>query len=165
MTEALSSSAARFQQAIAGLGFDGRVLQLAETTRTARDAAKAIGCGVEQICKSLVFRGRRSGEPILIIASGVNRVDEQTIEQLIGEPVALADADYVRERSGYAIGGVPPFGHPTPLRTLVDRDLLQFPTVWAAAGHPQAVFELSPDDLVRVSMAQVVAVYPPSEAK
>jgi prolyl-tRNA editing enzyme YbaK/EbsC (Cys-tRNA(Pro) deacylase) len=157
----LSSSAARFQQALTSLGFVGQVVQLEATTRTARDAALAIGCGIEQICKSLVFRGGHTGEPVLVIASGVNRVDERLMAEIVGEPVTLADPDYVRERSGYAIGGVPPFGHPAPLRTVVDRDLLKHTTVWAAAGHPQAVFELTPVDLVRSSAAEVVAVCPP----
>ena len=164
MTEPLSQSAARFQETIAGLGFAGRVVQLVATTRTARDAAQAIGCGVEQICKSLLFQGELSGEPVLVIASGVNRVDEQLLSDIVGESVGLAKADYVRERSGYAIGGVPPFGHPVRLRTIVDADLLQYPTVWAAAGHPRAVFELTPTDLVRVSEGQVAAVCPPREA-
>ena len=163
MTEPLSQSAARFQEAIAGLGFSGRVVQLEATTRTARDAAQAIGCGVEQICKSLVFRGEHTGEPVLVIASGVNRVDEELISVIVGEPVGMAKADYVRGRSGYAIGGVPPFGHPVRLRTIVDADLLQYSTVWAAAGHPRAVFELTPADLVRVSEGQVAAVCPPKE--
>jgi prolyl-tRNA editing enzyme YbaK/EbsC (Cys-tRNA(Pro) deacylase) len=163
MSEPLSQSAARFQEAIAGLGFSGRVVQLEATTRTARDAAQAIGCGVEQICKSLVFRGEHTGEPVLVIASGVNRVDEKLIHAIVAEPVGMAKADYVRERSGYAIGGVPPFGHPMRLRTIVDADLLQYPTVWAAAGHPRAVFELTPTDLLRVSEGQVAAVCPPRE--
>jgi prolyl-tRNA editing enzyme YbaK/EbsC (Cys-tRNA(Pro) deacylase) len=157
----LSPSAARFQQALAGLGFAGQVVQLEATTRTARDAAQAIGCGIEQICKSLVFRGQRTGEPVLVIASGVNRVDEHLMADIVGEPVKLADPDYVRQHSGYAIGGVPPFGHPARLRTVVDPDLLQHATVWAAAGHPQAVFELTPADLIRVSAAEVHAVSPP----
>jgi prolyl-tRNA editing enzyme YbaK/EbsC (Cys-tRNA(Pro) deacylase) len=163
MAEPLSASAARFEQALARLGVSGRVLQLAETTRTARDAAQAIGCGVEQICKSLVFRGQRSGEPLLVIASGLNRVDEALIAQIAGEPVALAEAEFVRQHSGYVIGGVPPFGHPAPLRTIVDRDLQAHATVWAAAGHPRAVFELTPAELVRASAAQVAAVCPPSK--
>jgi len=164
MTEPLSQSAARFQEAITGLGFAGRVVQLETTTRTARDAAQAIGCGVGQICKSLLFQGELSGEPVLVIASGANRVDENQIGEIVAEPVGMAQADYVRERSGYAIGGVPPFGHPVRLRTIVDADLLQYPTVWAAAGHPRAVFELTPTDLVRVSEGQVAAVCPPREA-
>ena len=164
MTEPLSQSAARFQEAITGLGFAGRVVQLETTTRTARDAAQAIGCGVGQICKSLLFQGELSGEPVLVIASGANRVDENQIGEIVAEPVGMAQADYVRERSGYAIGGVPPFGHPVRLRTIVDADLLQYPTVWAAAGHPRAVFELNPTDLVRVSEGQVAAVCPPREA-
>src|SRR4030066_1792268 len=112
MKEPLSQRAARFQEAIAGLGLSGRVVQLQATTRTARDAAQAIGCGVEQVCKSLVFRGEHSGEPVLVIASGVNRVDEELISEIVGELVGLAEADYVRERSGNAIGGGPPSGPP-----------------------------------------------------
>src|SRR6266550_2598859 len=129
------------QSALDAAGIEARVVELAASTRTAAEAAAAIGCSVAQIAKSLVFRGR-SGEAILVIASGTNRVDEKKLAALAGEPIAKADADFVRERTGYAIGGVPPAGHASPLRTFIDRDLLLFDLIWAAAGTPHAVFEL-----------------------
>ena len=126
-------------------------------TRTAQDAAAAVGCEVGQICKSLVFRCA-SGAPLLVIASGANRVDEGRVGELVGEPIGKADAAFVREQTGFAIGGVPPAGHPTPLRTLVDRDLLAFEEVWAAAGTPRDVFALSPQQLVDLTDGQVADV-------
>src|SRR5881394_3052075 len=137
----------RVQSALDAAGIAARVVELAASTRTASEAAAAIGCSVAQIAKSLVFRGARSGEAILVIASGTNRVDEEKIAALVGEPIAKADADFVRERTGYAIGGIPPAGHASPLRTFIDRDLLQFERIWAAAGTPHAVFELTPAQL------------------
>jgi prolyl-tRNA editing enzyme YbaK/EbsC (Cys-tRNA(Pro) deacylase) len=123
-------------------------------TRTAADAAAAIGCEVGAICKSLVFR---AGErPLLVIASGANRVDEARLG------VQKADAAYVREHTGYAIGGVPPFGHPRPIETVVDEDLLRFETVWAAAGTPSSVFPIAPDELVTRTGARVARVSPGS---
>ena len=126
------------------------VREFPEGTRTAIDAAAAIGCDVAQIVKSLVFR-RAGGTPLLVLASGTNRVDETKVEALVGEPVGKADAAFVREATGFAIGGVPPAGHPAPLETIVDEDLLAFEELWAAAGTPRSVFALSPDELVAMS--------------
>ncbi len=140
-------------------GLESRVVELPQSTRTAADAAKAIGCQVGQIAKSLVFRASESGNAVLVIASGTNRVNETTIAAAIGEPIGKADADFVRARSGYAIGGVPPVGHATPMRTFIDEDLLRFDRVWAAAGTPNAVFELSPaDELQRITGGTVIRV-------
>jgi len=133
-------------------------VELAQTTRTAAEAAAAIGCQVGQIAKSLVFRGKQSHRPILVIASGPNRVSEANLGELVGEPIERADADYVRQRTGFAIGGVPPVGHLETLLTFVDEDLLRYEDIWAAAGNPHAVFKLSPSDLVRMTGGQVVAV-------
>ena len=121
-----------------------------EGTRTAVDAAAAIGCDVEQIVKSLVFR-RASGGPVLVVASGRNRVDEAKVAALLGEPIGKADADFVRTATGYAIGGVPPAGHASPVETLVDEDLMALPELWAAAGTPRTVFPLAPDELVAMT--------------
>jgi prolyl-tRNA editing enzyme YbaK/EbsC (Cys-tRNA(Pro) deacylase) len=121
-------------------------------TRTAADAAAAIGCEVGAICKSLVFRV--GDEPLLVIASGANRVDEARFGAV------KADAAFVREHTGYAIGGVPPYGHARALRTIVDEDLLGYPTVWAAAGTPSSVFPLTPEELVERAGAQVARVSP-----
>ena len=123
-------------------------------TRTAADAAAAVGCDVGAICKSLVFRV--GDEPLLVIASGANRVDEERFGAV------KADAAFVREQTGFAIGGVPPYGHPRPLRTILDEDLLGYETVWAAAGTPTAVFPIAPDELVRRTGATVERVSPAS---
>ena len=155
----MSRSAARVQEVLTAAGLEARVVELPQSTRTAADAAKAIGCQVGQIAKSLVFRASESGSAVLVIASGTNRVNEATIAAEIGEPIGKADADFVRARSGYAIGGVPPVGHATPMRTFIDEDLLRFDRIWAAAGTPNAVFELSPAaELQRITGGTVIRV-------
>lgn len=128
-----------------------------EGTRTAVDAAAAVGCDVAQIVKSLVFR-RETGAAVLVVASGRNRVDEAKVQALLGEPVGKADASFVRETTGYAIGGVPPAAHATPIETLVDEDLLAFDEVWAAAGTPRTVFALTPEELVAITRGRVADV-------
>jgi len=143
----LKPNAHRVQAALAARGFAFDVKEFPESTRTSAEAAAAIGCAVEQIAKSLVFRGAESGEAVLIIASGANRVDPAKAQALLGEAIKRADADFVRTATGFAIGGVPPLGHDRPLATLIDEDLLAFQEVWAAAGTPNAVFRLSPKDL------------------
>ena len=141
-----SRSARRVQEALAARGFAFDVKEFPESTRTSAEAAAAIGCAVGEIAKSLVFRGAESGEAVLIIASGANRVDPAKAEALLGEAIGRADADFVRAATGFAIGGVPPLGHDRPLVTLIDEDLLAFEVIWAAAGTPNAVFRLSPKD-------------------
>jgi prolyl-tRNA editing enzyme YbaK/EbsC (Cys-tRNA(Pro) deacylase) len=159
MSQPLSASAQKVQDALTALGFGAlEVVELPDSTRTAVEAANAIGCTVGQIVKSLVFKGKESGDPVLVVASGPNRVDTQIIEGLIGEPITKPDADYVRDKTGFVIGGVPPVGHAQPLTTFVDQDLLQYGDIWAAAGTPRAVFRLTPDDLVRMTGGQVIAV-------
>lgn len=138
----LSASAARVQRALAERGFAFEVRELPDSTRSAAEAAAAIGCDVAQIAKSLVFRGEHSGEALLVIAGGVNRVDTDKLAVLAGEPVGRADAAFVRAETGFAIGGVPPAGHAKPLRTWIDPALAGCERVWAAAGTPHAVFEL-----------------------
>ena len=149
-------SASRIQEALAAAGLNARVVAMPQSTRTAADAAKAIGCEVAQIAKSLVFRGRVSGAAVLVIASGTNRVNETALATAIGEAIEKADAEFVRVRTGYAIGGVPPIGHATAIRTFIDEDLLRFDRIWAAAGTPNAVFELSASDLPRVTGGVVI---------
>lgn len=146
------------QDALKALGVACQVVELPESTRSAVEAAQAIGCRVEQIVKSLVFRGRSTNRPILAIVSGANRVDEEKLAVLVAEPVAKADADYVRQRTGYAIGGVPPVGHVESLMCVIDEDLLQYEQIWAAAGTPRAVFRLTPADLQRITDGRVVSV-------
>lgn len=153
---ALQPSARRFQEALARLGREFSVVEFDASTRSSADAAVAIGCGVAQIAKSLVFRAKPSGRPVLVIASGANRVDEKRIESELGEKLGKADADFVREKTGFAIGGVPPVGHATAPATFIDRDLLQFAEIWAAAGTPNAVFRLTPSDLVAITGGKVV---------
>jgi prolyl-tRNA editing enzyme YbaK/EbsC (Cys-tRNA(Pro) deacylase) len=157
-SDSLSRAASRVQTALDAAGVTARVVELPDSTRTAVEAANAIGCQVAEIAKSLVFRGKDSGEAVLVITSGTNRVDEKKVAALLGEPIGKADADFVRERTGYAIGGIPPVGHVAPLRTLIDEDLLTFTTLWAAAGTPHAVFELTPKDLVRMTGGRVERV-------
>jgi prolyl-tRNA editing enzyme YbaK/EbsC (Cys-tRNA(Pro) deacylase) len=154
----LSAAAQRVQDALNALGVACQVVELPESTHSAAEAAQAIGCRVEQIAKSLVFRGRSTNQPILAIVSGGNRVDEEKLAVLVAEPVAKANADYVRQRTGYAIGGVPPVGHVQSLTCVVDKDLLQYEQIWAAAGTPRAVFRLTPADLQRITDGRVVSV-------
>jgi prolyl-tRNA editing enzyme YbaK/EbsC (Cys-tRNA(Pro) deacylase) len=158
MTTPLSPSAQKVQDALAALGLPCRVVELPASTRTSQEAAQAVGCAVGQIAKSLIFRGAQSGKPVLVMASGANRVNEARLAGLIGEPTAKADAAFVRTHTGFAIGGVAPLGHPAPLEIYIDADLLQYSEIWAAAGTPNAVFALTPADLQAITGGQVVAI-------
>jgi prolyl-tRNA editing enzyme YbaK/EbsC (Cys-tRNA(Pro) deacylase) len=161
MTDApktLSKAAQSVQDALRGKGLDAQVLELEATTRTAADAAKAIGCESAQIVKSLVFRTKETDRPILVLASGVNRVSEKAIADQVGERVAKADADFTREATGFAIGGIPPIGHKQHIDTFIDDDLLKYPSVWAAAGTPHAVFSLSPSALRELTGGRIVSI-------
>jgi prolyl-tRNA editing enzyme YbaK/EbsC (Cys-tRNA(Pro) deacylase) len=155
---ALSPSAQKVQDQIRSLGFDYTVIEHAESTRTAQEAAQRAGCELGQIVKSLIFKGKESGKPILVLTSGANRVDEQRIREYAGEPISRADADFVRAVTGFAIGGVPPVGHSQNLETYLDEDFLQYRTVWAAAGTPNAIFELKTSDLQKMTGARIVRV-------
>lgn len=150
------------QDALAARGFANRVVQLPDSTRTAAEAAQAVGCTVGQIAKSLLFVGKQSGRGILVIASGANRVDEKALQALVGEKIGKADADAVRELTGYVIGGVPPLGHAQPLATYIDAALLQYDQIWAAAGHPKAVFALTGSELVAMTGGAVVEICAPA---
>lgn len=161
MSEELSRAARRVQQGLAAAGITSRILELPDSTRTAVDAAAAIGCRVEQIAKSLVFRCIASSEPVLVIASGTNRVDERLVAAHLNSDISKADADFVRVATGFAIGGVPPLGHLSPLRTLIDVDLLKFDIIWAAAGTPNSVFSIDPPSLIQATGGDVVAVAEP----
>jgi Cys-tRNA(Pro) deacylase len=154
MKPASSPSALKVQGA---LGERFKVLEFDESTRTAEDAAAAIGCTVAQIAKSLVFRAN-SGRPVLVVASGANRVDEKKIAAHLGEKVARADADFVREATGFSIGGVPPVAHKTAPVVLIDDALTSFQEIWAAAGTPNAVFRLTPADLVALTAGTVAPI-------
>jgi prolyl-tRNA editing enzyme YbaK/EbsC (Cys-tRNA(Pro) deacylase) len=141
----------------AGLAIEIR--QMSESTRTAEEAAAACGCSVGQIVKSLVFQGKESGRPILLLVSGSNRVKENLVAREIGEKILRPDAEFVRNATGFAIGGIPPLGHAEPLRTYFDADLLKHPTVFAAAGTPNAIFAVDPAALLQACGAQAIAVH------
>jgi prolyl-tRNA editing enzyme YbaK/EbsC (Cys-tRNA(Pro) deacylase) len=150
----LKPAAQRVQDTLRTLGLDSEVIEFAESTRTSAEAAAAVGCTVGQIAKSLVFTA--GGRPVLAIASGANRVDTARLAAAAGGAVARADADTVRSATGFAIGGVPPIGHASPLPIFIDRALLSFDRIFAAAGTPNAVFPVSPGDLVRITGGTVV---------
>jgi prolyl-tRNA editing enzyme YbaK/EbsC (Cys-tRNA(Pro) deacylase) len=156
--KSLRPAAARVQQLLGEMGLTTEVIEFAGTTKTSADAAQQIGCSVAQIAKSLIFRAKQSNRPVLVIASGVNRVDEKALEALLGEKIGKADADFVREKTGYAIGGVAPIGHASPPVTFIDEDLLKLETIWAAAGTPFAVFRLAASDLERLTGGQVAKI-------
>lgn len=160
MTVKLKEAAQRVQDAARASGLDVTVIQREQSTRTADEAAAACGCAVGQIVKSLVFRGKSSGRPYLLLVSGVNRVDEKAVAKTLDELLVRPDAQYVRETTGFAIGGIPPLAHATKLATYVDRDLLQYGTVWAAAGTPDSVFEVDPNALAEKTGAIVIDVKP-----
>lgn len=158
MTSRLSPSALKVQNILKESGFDCTVLELSDSTRTAKEAAQAVGCLVGQIVKSLVFKGEKSQTAILVVASGSNRVNEKSISGMVSEPVKMAHADFVRKKTGFAIGGVPPLGHLEKLKTFIDEDLLEYDEIWAAAGNPHALFKLSPDNLVEMTGGKVVSI-------
>jgi prolyl-tRNA editing enzyme YbaK/EbsC (Cys-tRNA(Pro) deacylase) len=151
-------TAIAFQQHLTKLGLSGQVVEFSETTRTAADAAAAIGCDVGQIVKSLVFKTTDSHQAVVVYTSGAHRVDEALIEAVVGEKLGKADAEFVRAVTGYAIGGVPPFGYAPVPHTYIDESLLAYETIWAAGGTPNAVFALKPAELVQHSHGKVMAV-------
>lgn len=153
---ALSKSAQRVQEALDEFGMKLQVIELPGSTRTANDAAGSIGCEVGQIVKSLVFRTKDTDKAILVLASGKNRVNEAGLSGLLGEMILKADAVYVREVTGFSIGGVPPVGHASEITTLIDEDLLTYSEIWAAAGTPRAVFQLTPEALLTVTGGRII---------
>ncbi len=155
----LSESARKVQAALHQLGLPCQVVELPASTRTAPEAAQAVGCQVGQIVKSLIFRTQTSRRPVLVLVSGSNRVDERKLAAQIGEPILKAEADFVREQTGFAIGGVPPVGHTQRLPAYIDEDLLRYEEVWAAAGTPNAVFKLNPRELPRITGGELIKVH------
>ena len=154
----LKHSARAVQDALDRAGLRCRVVELPDSTRTARQAAEAIGCGLAQIAKSIVFRGVETDRAVLVIASGENRVDEAAVAAHVGETVAKASAAFVRDSTGFAIGGVPPCGHSGELQIFIDRDLLRLSELWAAAGTPNAVFPLTPDQLLQLTGGEIIDI-------
>ncbi|THF63038.1 YbaK/EbsC family protein [Pseudothauera nasutitermitis] len=157
-TPPVSASRIRVENALRALGMPTDIVEFAMPTRSSAEAAAAIGCGIEQIAKSVVFRGKASDACIVVIASGADRIDEKRLAAELGEKVGRADADFVRQRTGFAIGGVAPVGHAGEVTVLVDRALWALEPIWAAAGTPNAVFRLSADDLHRIPGIRVVDV-------
>lgn len=158
MSGQLKESAQRFESKLRELGCKAAVIELPDDARTAQAAAEAIGCDVAQIAKSIVFRLERADKPLLVIASGVNRINEKRIGERLNDKLSKADAEYVRRHTGYVIGGVPPLAHTEPILTLIDEDLFQYRSIWAAAGHPKAVFSLTPEQLADMTKGQVTGV-------
>jgi prolyl-tRNA editing enzyme YbaK/EbsC (Cys-tRNA(Pro) deacylase) len=158
MPTELSASAQRVQNALAAQGLTLNVIELPQSTRTAPEAAAAVGASLGQIVKSILFRAPQSDRPVIVLTSGANRVDEKLIAARLGEPLGKADADFVRARTGFVIGGVPPVGHLEPITTFIDEDLLAHAEIWAAAGTPNALFKLTPADLVQASGGTVLKV-------
>jgi prolyl-tRNA editing enzyme YbaK/EbsC (Cys-tRNA(Pro) deacylase) len=158
VSESLPASAQRVQDHLAARGLACRVRTFPDSTRTAQEAADAVGCEVGQIAKSLVFRDAENDRPVLVVASGANRVDVSKVEAAIGVKLSRAEGKWVKAQVGYAIGGVPPVAHAEPLLTVLDSDLKNYPTLWAAAGTPFAVFELTPGDLAALTEGEWVGV-------
>ena len=154
----LSSSAEKVYQSLLAQGFDYLVIEFQESTRTAQEAADRVGCALGQIVKSLIFKGAESGKPILVLTSGANRVDEKRIKVYAHESIARADPEFARSATGFAIGGIPPLGHVQKIETYIDEDLLQYETVWAAAGTPNAVFELPSANLQKITGGMIAPV-------
>ena len=152
----MKPAALKVQEALLALGIDRTLIELPVSARTAREAADAVGVSVGQIAKSLIFTA--NGSPILVIASGNNRVDERKLEALAGARIRRADLETVRQATGFTIGGVPPVGHATKLPTYIDRDLLRHPLIYAAGGVPECVFPLSPDELLQATGGQVADI-------
>ncbi len=154
MKPAQHPTALRISQLVREAGVDSQVVEFEQTTRTSAEAAAAVGCEVAQIAKTIVFRGKTTGLAVVVVASGANRVNEKKIEAVVGESLGRADADFVREATGFAIGGVAPIGHTKPVKMLLDEDLRRFESIWAAGGTPFAVFPLTPDQLRKITGAE-----------
>jgi prolyl-tRNA editing enzyme YbaK/EbsC (Cys-tRNA(Pro) deacylase) len=157
MSEQLPDTAQRVADLLHALGHDQPVVMLPATGKTSAEAAAGLGCSVAEIAKSIVFRRLSDDAAVMVVASGANRVDENKVAALVG-PLGKADARFVKERIGYAIGGVCPIGHLEKTVMLIDRDLMQYQNVWAAAGHPHAVFKLTPAQLSEMTGAPLVDV-------
>ena len=159
MNPSLTKSAQSVQEALEKKGLSCTVLELLESTRTANDAAATIGCDVAQIVKSLIFKTKETNRPVLVLASGPNRVNEAVIAAHMGEKITKADADFAREVTGFAIGGIPPVGHKQAIEHIfIDEDLLTFESVWAAAGTPNAVFNLQGKDLLEMTTGKLISM-------
>lgn len=158
MAETLGKSAAKIQDELNKYGLELKVVTMNASTRTCVEAANTIGCQVGQIVKSMIFRGKTTGKPILIAASGNNRINEKKMKEYLGEAVSRPDADFVQAVTGFAIGGVPPIGHASKLTCFIDEDLFDYQEIWAAAGTPFDVFRLTPDQLATITQGKIINV-------
>ncbi len=153
-----SDNQLRVEAALQAAGIAADIVEFDASTRTSADAAAAIGCTVAQIAKSVILRAKDSERAVLVVTSGINRVCEKTVAQLVGEKIGRADADFVREKTGFVIGGVAPVAHVSALITLVDEDLLHHTELWAAAGTPNSVFRITPDQLLHLTAGRIAKV-------
>ena len=158
MSNSVNTSVRKVEEALKAHGLACQVLNMKETTRSAQDAANSLECKVEQIVKSLVFMTKKTKKPILVLASGANRVNPKKIRNFLSEPIRMAAPDFVRSKTGFVVGGIPPLGHSSSLETFIDEDLLKYPEIWAAAGSSNTMFKLSPDDLQKITQGQVISV-------
>lgn len=159
MSQALSKASKSLQAALKSGGLNCKVVELVSSARTAQDAARSIGCLVAQIAKSLIFKTAQTGKPVLVLASGINRVNERTIELHIGEKIVKADATFTKDVTGFAIGGIPPIGHKQKIDLIfIDAELMKLNSVWAAAGHTHAVFNIFPQDLQKVTQGKIISI-------
>jgi prolyl-tRNA editing enzyme YbaK/EbsC (Cys-tRNA(Pro) deacylase) len=158
MDHKLKDSSQRVQDLLNQYNLAFKVIEFQESTRSSQEAAHAIGCEVGQIAKTLIFKGKNSSKPICVIASGKNRVDEKKIAEYVGEGIEKPDADFVLRHTQFSIGGIPPIGYEFELKPLIDEGLMAYAEIWAAAGTPNTVFRLSPQDLLTITKGQVVAV-------
>ncbi|MBS0606185.1 MAG: YbaK/EbsC family protein [Parachlamydiales bacterium] len=154
----LTKNAQTIQELLSQRGIDTKVIEFPASTRTAADAAAAIGCDAAQILKSLIFQTKNTHRPILVLVSGLNRVNEQLIEAAVGEPILKADADFTRKATGFAIGGIPPIGHLQRIETYIDEDLLKLDLLWAAAGTPHSVFSIHSNQIANLTEGTVIQV-------
>src|SRR5690625_34681 len=154
----LKQSAQVVQELIHQKGYDSEVVELPASTRTAQEAADALDCKVDQIAKTIVFKLRNTGEALLVVASGSNRINEKRVSEYIGDRLDKADATFVKEKTGYVIGGVSPVVKEETLKIVIDEDILQYDEIWAAAGHPKAVFQLTPDQLLALAGGEVIEI-------
>lgn len=150
----MNSNSQKIQAILRNAGIATEIKRFPESTRTAQEAADVIGCDVAQIAKSLIFKSE-TNQAVLVIASGINRVDTEKIKALIGKNIGKADADFVLEKTGFVIGGVPPVGHSTKITPLIDEDLLRHQEIWASAGTQNSVFKITPQDLINITQAKV----------
>lgn len=154
----LTKENVKIQELLKDFGVESKVTTFDQSTKTSQQAADALGCEVAQIAKSMVFMNKDDRTAILIIASGANRVDKEILENVVGAPVKLADPEFVLEQTGYIVGGVAPIGHTIPPKIYIDKDLLEYEYVWAAAGTSNSVFKINTQELIRITSAEPAVI-------